>query len=150
VKLEDRFWGKVNKGPGCWEWTAGKSTAGYGGFKVDGIQMKAHRFVWELVHGSIPDGMLVCHHCDNPGCVNPEHLFLGTPQDNMDDKVKKGRHKSPSGSRHGMAKLTEWQVLKIRELVQSGDDRGIVGARFGVSRNYITKIVSREIWSSVN
>lgn len=87
-----RFWNKVEKTDGCWLWTASKNRQGYGYFRFDGKMMKAHRMAWLLVHGEIPEGMLVCHTCDNPSCVNPEHLWLGTNQDNQNDMNAKGRH----------------------------------------------------------
>ena len=91
IKME-RFWNKVDKTDDCWNWTASKNIQGYGYFRFDGKMRKAHRMAWLLVNGEIPDGMCVCHTCDNPGCVNPIHLWLGTNQDNMDDMNNKGRH----------------------------------------------------------
>lgn len=88
----ERFWNKVDKSGDCWLWTASKTHQGYGYFRFDGKMCKAHRMAWLLVNGEIPNEMLVCHSCDNPSCVNPEHLWLGTNQENMDDMNKKGRH----------------------------------------------------------
>jgi len=87
-----RFWDKVEKTDGCWLWTASKSEDGYGYFRFDGGMRKAHRMSWLFTNGEIPEGMFVCHSCDNPSCVNPEHLWLGTNQDNQDDMNEKGRH----------------------------------------------------------
>ena len=91
-----RFWLKVAKSDGCWEWTAGRSTGGYGQFKlyINGRHrtINAHRAGWLLFKGPIPDGMEVCHRCDNPPCVRLDHLFLGTISDNARDMVAKGRH----------------------------------------------------------
>jgi len=97
--LEERFWQKVNKTAGlgpsgeCWEWIAAKATQGYGTFKASDRQALAHRFSYEMVNGAIGDRkVFVCHKCDNPLCVNPAHLFTGSHQDNVDDKMAKGRH----------------------------------------------------------
>lgn len=86
-----RFHDKVLVGDGCWEWAAGRSGSGYGGFAVHQRVEGAHRVAWELWNGPVPDGLQVCHRCDNPTCVRPDHLFLGTIQDNQRDKVAKGR-----------------------------------------------------------
>lgn len=86
-----RFWDKVDKTDGCWLWTAARNTKGYGRFRVDGNLVSPHRFAYELEVGPIPNGLWVLHHCDNPRCVNPGHLFLGTHSDNMRDSFAKGR-----------------------------------------------------------
>lgn len=96
-----RFWENVRKSDGCWEWTAYRTTAksqrhrgavGYGRFMVTWRRViLAHRYSWELHNGLVPDGMVVCHHCDNPACVRPDHLFVGTQKDNIQDMLKKGR-----------------------------------------------------------
>lgn len=92
----ERFWAKVKKGSGCWIWTGARTTSGYGFFNLprNGLPkrvVKAHRYAWTLAQGAIPDGMFVCHSCDVPLCCNPEHLWLGTHDENMRDMVRKGR-----------------------------------------------------------
>ncbi|WP_223643966.1 HNH endonuclease [Corallococcus sp. EGB] len=88
--IAERFWEKVRKGEGCWEWTLAH-LRGYGVFTANGKHLRAHRVAWELTNGPIPEGVLVCHHCDNPGCVRPDHLFLGSNADNNADRDSKGR-----------------------------------------------------------
>lgn len=90
----------VNENTGCWEWVHAKTIEGYGHFGFFGKRGKAHRFSWELYNGKIPKGILVCHSCDNPSCVNPEHLWLGTDADNARDKVAKNRQWRPVGKKH--------------------------------------------------
>ena len=137
----ERFWANVDKSGDCWEWMASKNTYGYGCLRFEGKQGQAHRFSWFLHHGEIPKGMLVCHTCDNPGCVNPAHLFLGTPKDNTLDAVKKGR--MGAGEANGRAKLSNDDVLSIRE-----DDRTsrVIGLDYGVQASAIRKIKRRESW----
>jgi hypothetical protein len=93
-KVVELFWAKVARGADCWEWGGARNTSGYGWFRFgpDRTPTGAHRVAYELSNGPIPDGLAVLHRCDNPPCVNPAHLFLGTNQDNVTDKVNKGRH----------------------------------------------------------
>ena len=94
IPLEKRFWEKVQKTlDGCWNWCGAKSTAGYGYLRIEKHGVLAHRIAWELTHRDIPEGMCVLHHCDNPACVNPDHLFLGNQQDNTQDMIAKGRER---------------------------------------------------------
>lgn len=101
---EDKFWAKVSPidmlcNDGCWEWLGGKTRGGYGSFASPEATCRAHRIAYELRKGPIPLGMYVCHRCDNPGCVNPAHLFVGTASDNTRDSMKKGRFHIPVSER---------------------------------------------------
>lgn len=102
---EHRFWKKVaiTSNPSrCWEWTAGKTFGGYGQFQINQSPFKSHRIAYSLAHGAIPaERPFICHTCDNPACCNPNHLFAGTAEDNMQDMLKKGRSNFPTGDRHG-------------------------------------------------
>ena len=147
----ERFWTKVSKSSdpdGCWEFVglSGKRRSDYAPFSYQGRIMAAHRVSWTLEHGEIPTGMCVCHHCDNRRCVRPDHLFLGTAKDNMQDMVKKGRAtKANRGSGNGMAKLTEEQVYEIREVCRYGDLKRL-GEKFGVSKSSMYEIRTRKTW----
>lgn len=135
----EAFWEKVNKSGNCWEWLGVKNSKGYGYLKNEGHMTSAHRFVYELKVG--PIGVLhVCHHCDNPGCVNPDHLFLGTQKDNMQDCVKKGRI-NQRGEKNNNCKLTDVEVMRIRERAGSCPQQVFV-AEYGMSSGYISEIIA--------
>lgn len=143
--LEDRFWAKVNKTDGCWLWTGFLGQNGYGRISRGGRYGKddgAHRISWELHFGPIPDDMWVCHHCDNPACVRPDHLFLGRARDNVADKIRKGR--SSMGHRNAGAKLTQEDVESIRHLAAAGVPQVTIAAKFGVSRSTVSAVVLRQ------
>ena len=147
IPLDERFWSKVDRREPeqCWEWKAGKNKTGYGLFWIDGKQQKAHRASYQLHHGPIPDGLHVLHSCDNPSCVNPAHLHLGTQADNMREKMERGR--SPSGEAHGRAKLISKQVDQIRSSYASGGvTKKQLADRFEVSRRQISDIVNGKSW----
>lgn len=146
---EERYWSFVAKTDNCWLWTGGKDQKGYGGF----MGMKAHRFGWQLQNGPIPPGLLCCHHCDNPSCVRPDHLFIGTPKDNSQDMVAKGRVQRACRGRVGMAaynsRLTDDNVREIRLLLASGLSFTKIGRRFGVTKMPIQDIAHRRRWTHV-
>ena len=163
--LIDRLLAKVTKlSSGCWFWCGTKNGAGYGtiglGTKEQGKGF-VHRVSYELHKGTIPDEMVVCHKCDCKLCVNPDHLFLGTHQDNIDDAKSKGRmcagerwknvdRNTAIGERHGMAKLTESDAKEILRLFHSGQNKAQIARRFGVSRASIRNIVLGRNWKHLN
>lgn len=131
----------------CWIYTKGISTGGYGNLKVGTKLRPAHRFSYELFKGAIPKGLIVCHKCDNPCCVNPEHLFVGTHKDNNDDKMSKGRGAYKVGSAHAMAKLSEQEVIEIRTiLANSNVSMPKLAIQYNVSYSTIQAIKQRRIW----
>lgn len=152
--LKERFWEKVDKrGPDeCWEWTGAKSKAGYGSIgKGNGSRAtaRAHRVSWELQNGPIPEGMCVLHRYDNPGCMNPRHLWLGTHTDNMRDMTMKGRHPYDNcarGESVGMAKLTEQDVREILCFLAAGYLQKEIADAYGACRSTITDIATGRTW----
>lgn len=148
IPLGVKFWAKVDKSQECWEWTASKHFSGYGEIGYLGKKHKAHRISWMIHHGEIPEGLYVLHKCDNPACVNPDHLFLGTHNDNMADKMQKGRCSALKGESNGESRLTEQQVKEIRALYPSFNQIKI-GKMFNVSNTTISKIVRRESWRHI-
>lgn len=145
----DAFAHYTPKRDGCWPWQGNTNELGYGTLHHRDRSQLAHRLSWELHHGSIPAGMLVCHHCDNPPCVNPAHLFVGTNRDNVDDMHRKGRARPLRGSQHPASKLNEEAVRTIRQLSDEGWLQCRLAERYGVSAPLIAKVVRREIWTHV-
>ncbi len=161
-KDKERFWIRVNKTEGCWEWKGYKSKRGYGAFGHRNMVQRVHRFSYYLHFGIIPLGKEVCHKCDNPGCVRPDHLFLGSHLDNMADMMRKGRWTPPEihpsithpecvvrGEEVHTAKLTEEQVIQIRKLHADGVMSKRAIARLYshiVSRVSVNAAISRKSW----
>jgi hypothetical protein len=169
--LKQRFDAKVDRSShpqGCWTWTASTNDDGYGWIGVTlislgkGVVRHAHRVAYMLEHGEVPDDRKVLHGCDNPSCVNPDHLFLGTQQDNIADMVAKGRQSGTKpgqsregwgyklGSEHRDAKLTEEDVLSIRSRYAAGQrTQGQLAEEYGVVQTAISNIVRGKLWQHV-
>ncbi len=149
----DHFWSRVDKrGPeDCWEWQGSTPGFGHGRFHtLDGKYVYAHRYSYELNHGPVPADLYVCHTCDNPPCVNPAHLFLGTHHDNMGDMRAKGRERHLVGSDHQNAKLSEEDVAEIRRLYKGQRGQMVdLARRYGVGKTTIRRIIDRESWKHV-
>lgn len=145
----DRFWLNVRHDPrGCWPWTGYIGAHGYGEVtRANGCKARAHRVAWEFTFGPIPDGMFVCHRCDNPPCVRPNHLFLGTPAENTADMIRKRR--AAHGVAHGNARLAPEQVLEIRERSARRERARDLAVEFGVSKGLIHAIVQRRLWKNL-
>lgn len=164
-RVATKFWARVERGTPteCWRWTARRNANGYGTLKVNGRQWLAHRVAWALTVGTDPGPLLVCHHCDNPGCVNPAHLFVGTASDNAQDMVRKGRAhlqkhpelspytlypgSRPKGERNGRARVTEAVVTEIRAMRAGGMSQAAIGRKVGLSQQQISHIVRGVCWA---
>ena len=157
--VTSRFWNYVAKTATCWLWNGGRSPSGYGKFRVGRQSMRAHRVAWELTHGVIPQGMLVCHHCDNPPCVRPDHLFLGDSHANSTDSARKGRtafQRHPAiryevrGEQQHLARLTALQVQAIRARYAKGEtNKSQLAREFGVSTPTIRHLLNGRTWNHV-
>jgi hypothetical protein len=148
ASIVDRFWARVNKTPTCWLWTGTILSHGYGQISLGhpstlgSKRWRAHRFSWELHNGPIADGLVVCHRCDVPACVNPAHLFLGTQAENVHDSSQKGRKNA-----WGLQKLNADDVLIIRSQAARGILHKDIAAAFSIARNTVTGIVHRKSWA---
>ena len=140
VQSINKFWAKVDKSGECWEWTASKRHKGYGQTRFMGRGgRKAHRVAWEITNGEIPNGLFVLHKCDNPGCVNPGHLFLGTNRSNIDDMLSKGRQGR---------KLTKEQATAIKIARKNGNTGVDVAREFDITPAQVSNIVTGKQWRS--
>jgi hypothetical protein len=136
---EQRFWSKVDRSGDCWLWTASANGAGYGQFVYRGRLLGAHVVAYELTNGPVPSGLEILHRCDNPLCVRPDHLAVGTHLENVQDASAKGRLRV---SRPTRQRLSVADIEEIRSLVASGERRFRVANNFGISKTYVTQIMS--------
>ena len=137
----DEFWSHFAPTTGgCWEWTGARHTKGYGLVRWNGRMQRVHRLVWNLTKGEVPPGLLVCHRCDNPPCGNPDHLFLATASQNLQDMAQKGR------ATYHRAKLTQAEVAAIRTATGT---RPEIARTFGISTRHVYRIRNRAVWRVV-
>lgn len=147
TKTIARFWSGVEKcADGCWRWTRHVNSGGegYGVFSVNNRLAYVHRFSYAMVHGDIPDGLCVMHSCDVRTCVNPQHLRLGTPADNSADMVSKGRHQH--GEDSPLARLSDADVVRIKERRASGESTVLIAKEFGLSATHVGSICRGRFW----
>lgn len=149
VKDINRFLGRVKKNTkNCWPWTGYKDRCGYGIFYFNGVNIPAHRFSYLMHKGNIFKNLLVLHSCDNPRCVNPGHLSLGTVKDNIQDKVNRNRQYRPQGEKSPNAKLTEKQVREILKK-QNHFSQIELGKEYNIRAQSIGKIINGERWKHI-
>jgi hypothetical protein len=134
---------------GCWEWTGAKNKAGYGKMAVRGKLEMTHRISFGLFCSQISPGIFVCHRCDNPTCCNPVHLFEGDAKSNMGDMHTKGRNRNPKGSETHNAKITEEDVVRIRQLWNAGEKREVIAAMYNLDSSCVTRIARGVTWRHV-
>ena len=150
--LEERFWLKVKKTKQCWWWVGGKRGGKYGGILLHAnppVGAYAHRASWIIHFGAIPKGLCVLHKCDNPLCVNPEHLFIGTQKDNMKDTASKGRRAVQRGEQCSNVKLSVVDVLEISKQHASGVKSKKIAMCFSIRPDTVQGIVARRSWGHV-
>lgn len=154
----DRFWSKVHKTEGCWLWTAATNGSGYGKFCLrKPWTMDAHRVAYQIVYGPVGQAVVICHRCDVPSCVRPDHLFVGTHAINVQDMVTKGRHArgaalnrpSQVGQSNYMARLTDDDVRTIRARYEGGDKPTVIAKEFGIKYGTVWAITHGHRWRHV-
>ena len=160
-----RFWAKVQKGDSCWTWIGSKASSGYGTFWLGAGQFAyAHRLSFAMHNGPLLDGMFVCHRCDTPSCIAPSHLFLGSPQENVDDMMSKRRHVAPTGDSNGSrtkpesrprgvaakrAVLNDDLVRTIRRRAANGETAYAIGQSLAINKGTVRAVVAGRTWRHV-
>jgi hypothetical protein len=155
LNSQHRFWKYVERSNGCWLWTGCLNDSGYGIFRFEGRNYRAtHISLW-IYNRPVPQGLCALHKCDNPACVNPDHLYIGDKGQNIQDSYNRGRRPridvgdQNRGSRNGMSKLTETDVIKIKQRIQAGETNKDIAAEFGVNSSTISEIKSGRTWKEV-
>lgn len=152
--FQHAFWAKVNRSDGCWEWTGMLGRDGYGRLRIgtDRAHFRAHRVSYFMAFGTDPGGMLVCHSCDNPKCVRPDHLFLGTAEDNAADKLAKGRHRwgAAGGARNPNAKMGEDQARAVVAMLLAGMTNTAIAAALPVGHSMVSRIRVGKAWRDLS
>ena len=150
--VEQRFWAFVERTTTCWLWKGERTERGYGKFRHAGKNKRAHRVSWEMHYGPIPKGMCVLHSCDNPPCIRPKHLFLGTRKDNTWDAIRKGRATTTymPGEGNRYAKLSRLNVLYMRKLRKLRWTYARIGAAFGVTESAADHAIRGITWSKID
>lgn len=147
-KVESAGWTVVESG--CWEWNGGRTGQAYGAVRIGSRQVKVHRASYRHFNGPLPQGLVVRHKCDNPPCMNPDHLELGTHRDNMRDRDLRGRGVQHQGSRNPAAKITEQDVRDIRKEYARGVlTQAMLGEVYGLTQSSVGEIVLRKTWGGV-
>lgn len=152
VPQDPLFWAKVDTSGDCWLWTGYLDRQGYGRVGRKGRNpMGAHRYAWELTNGPIPEGKVIRHSCDNPPCVNPVHLQLGTQRDNIADRQRRGRHRPGRfpGEAHHSHKLTNADVLACRAAYDAGEKVSVLARRYGLNHKSMYQVVTRRTWRHI-
>jgi hypothetical protein len=152
MTIEERFWAKVQKTDGCWLWTGSKMPKGYGSFGYGRRTRTAHRMAFEWAKGPVPPGLFVCHHCDTPACVNPDHLYAGTAQQNTDDMMRRGRRRDggPKPNEAYNQKLNPVAIRVIRYLRSRGVSGPRLARAYRLDHTTVYAICKREVWKHVD
>lgn len=146
-RFHEKYIPEVNTG--CWLWCAGTFRDGYGKIRINGKFLKAHRYSYEIHYGEFDKTKNICHKCDVKPCVNPQHLFMGTPLDNTRDKIKKGRARYHRGEECHTARLAEYEVKEIRDYYKSGISSKFLAQKYRITKGHVWGIVTRKRWKHV-